>query len=394
MISRVDFNDYNNAVAELTSMATQDAQRQISAWMQLNPDATVAEIRDFAKETMDGLVQVYGEAASSLAAQWYDFEAGKAGKKLPVAITETTYDADQVKRVAHYQAKKLADGDINGFLDACGEYMENATKQSLNNTILANVKRDKEQGIRFARVTTGAETCSFCYMLSSRGAVYYSRHSAGEQNHYHRGCDCKIVPGFDENTHDEIVEGYDPRGMQNRMNLIEQQTGLKFGYGPDMSALSHEMKLRNAQWLMDGTTPRFDTYESEEAKAFKYQNKQSTEQHEKELKTAERIAKYGFDTTFVIDEIEGEDKGVTIGLADLKTGLEIKTLEDASSYNTIDGYIAQTSKKQNATALVFDNYDNKDLSDETLEEWINKSRRFRRGSIYIFDHEGKIRKIR
>lgn len=394
MISRVDFNDYNNAVAELTSMASQDAQRQISAWMQLNPDASIAEIRNFAKETIDGLVQVYGEAASSLAAQWYDFEAGKAGKKLPVAITETTYDAEQVKRVAHYQAKKLADGDINGFLDACGEYMENATKQSLNNTILSNVKRDKEQGVRFARVTTGAETCSFCYMLSSRGAVYYSRHSAGEQNHYHRGCDCKIVPGFDENTHDEIVEGYDPRGMQNRMSLIEQQTGLKFGYKPDMSALSREMKLRNAQWLMDGATPKFDTYESEEAKVFKYQNKQSIKQHEKELKTAERIAKYGFDTTFVIDEIDGEDKGVTIGLADLKTGLEIKTLEDASSYNTVDGYIAQTSKKQNATALVFDNYDNKDLSDETLEVWINKSRRFRRGSIYIFDHEGKIRKIR
>ena len=165
-------------------------------------------------------------------------------------------------------------------------------------------------------------------------------------------------------------------------------------YKPDMSALSREMKLRNAQWLMDGATPKFDTYESEEAKAFKYQNKQSTKQHEKELKTAERIAKYGFDTTFVIDEIRDLKENRIIGLADLKSGLELKTLENASSYNTIDGYIAQTSKKQNATALIFDNYDNEDLSDETLAEWINKSRRFRRGSIYILDHEGKIRKIR
>lgn len=390
MISRVDFNDYNNAVAELTSMASQDAQRQISAWMQLNPDASIAEIRNFAKETMDGLVQVYGEAASSLAAQWYDFEAGKAGKKLPVAITETTYDAEQVKRVAHYQAKKLADGDINGFLDACGEYMENATKQSLNNTILSNVKRDKEQGVRFARVTTGAETCSFCYMLSSRGAVYYSRHSAGEQNHYHRGCDCKIVPGFDENTHDEIVEGYDPRGMQNRMNLIEQQTGLKFGYKPDMSALSREMKLRNAQWLMDGATPKFDTYESEEAKAFKYQNKQSTKQHEKELKTAERIAKYGFDTTFIIDEITIDGKQV--GLTDLKSGLEIKTLENATSYNTINGYLKSASKKK-AQAVIFDNYENS-MEDEILIEMINRSQSFSNGSVYVYTQEGNVLRIR
>lgn len=390
MISRADFSAYNQAVGSLVDQASRETQRQISVWMQINPNASVAEIREFAKTTMEGLSQVYGEAAASLAAEWYDMQAESEGKKLPVAITETTYDAEQVKKVAHYQARKLIDGDIAGFLDSCGEYIENNVKQSLNDTILANVKRD---GVRFARVTTGAETCSFCYMLSSRGAVYHSRKTAGEQNHYHRRCDCKIVPGFSNNTHDEIVEGYDPRGMQNRMAMIEQQTGLKFGSSSDMSALSREMKLRNAQWLIDGTTPKFDLYESEEAKAFKYQNKQSTEQHKKELKTAERISEYGFDTTFVIDEIEGEDKGVTIGLADLKTGLEIKTLEDASSYNTIDGYIAQTSKKQNAVALIFDNSDN-DLSDETLEEWIKKSRRFRRGSIYIFDHEGKIRKIR
>ena len=390
MISRVDFNDYNKAVADLTNLASQDAQRQISAWMQLNPDASVAETRNFAKETMDGLIQVYGEAASSLAAQWYDFQAGKAGKKLPVAITETTYDADQVKKVTHYQAKKLVEGDINGFLDACGEYMENATKQSLNNTILANVKRDKEKGVRFARVTTGAETCSFCYMLSSRGAVYYSRKTAGEQNHYHRRCDCKIVPGFEDDPDAAIVEGYDPKGMRDRMALIEQQTGLKFGHRPDMSALSREMKLRNAQWLMDGTTPRFDTYESEEAKAFKYQNKQSIEQHEKELKTAERIAKYGFDTTFIIDEITIDGKQV--GLPDLKSGLEIKTLENATSYNTINGYLKSASKKK-AQAVIFDNYENI-MEDEILIEMINRSQSFSNGSVYVYTQEGNVLRIR
>lgn len=393
MISRADFNAYNEAVSALTDGAAKEAERQISSWIAINPDASVADIRDFAKETLEGLCQVYGEAAASLAAEWYDTQAVAEHAKLPDAITEVTYSPAQIYKVVHYQAQKLVDGDMQGFASACGEYLENNVKESLNNTIIANAKRDKSAGVRFARVTTGAETCSFCYMLASRGAVYHSRQTAGEFNHYHRRCDCKVVPGFEDDSDSEIVEGYDPKGMRDRMALIEEQTGLKFGHGPDMSALSREMKLRNAQWLMDGTTPRFDTYESEETKAFKYQNKQSIEQHEKELKTAERIAGYGFDTTFVIDEIEGKDKGVTIGLADLKTGLEIKTLEDASSYNTIDGYIAQTSKKQNAVALMFDNYDN-DLPDETLEKWIKKSRRFRRGSIYIFDHEGKIRKIR
>ena len=387
MISRADFSAYNQAVGSLVDQASRETQRQISVWMQINPNASVAEIREFAKTTMEGLSQVYGEAAASLAAEWYDIQAESEGKKLPVAITETTYDAEQVKKVAHYQARKLIDGDIAGFLDSCGEYIENNVKQSLNDTILANVKRD---GVRFARVTTGAETCSFCYMLSSRGAVYHSRKTAGEQNHYHRRCDCKIVPGFSNNTHDEIVEGYDPRGMQNRMAMIEQQTGLKFGSSSDMSALSREMKLRNAQWLMNGATPKFDSYESAEVKAFKYQNKQSTEQHKKELKTAERIAEYGFDTTFVMNEITIDGKQV--GLPDLKSGLEIKTLENATSYNTINGYLKSASKKK-AQAVIFDNYKNS-LGDDTLVEMIDRSRSFSKGSVYIYTQEGHLLRIR
>lgn len=361
MISRVDFNGYNNAVAELTSMASQDAQRQISAWMQLNPDASIAEIRNFAKETMDGLVQVYGEAASSLAAQWYDFEAGKAGKKLPVAITETTYDAEQVKRVAHYQAKKLADGDINGFLDACGEYMENATKQSLNSTILANVARDKEAGVRFARVTTGAETCSFCFMLSSRGAVYHSRKTAGEQNHYHRRCDCKIVPGFNDNTHDEIVEGYDPRGMQNRMALIEQQTGLKFGDKADMSDLSDLMHIYSSGWLMYGIKPEV-----------RYASKQVEDralQHEKA--TAKRIVEYGIDPFFVQDfKYVGQGKNKRrVGLADFDSGLEIKAIiKSKNAYGAVKNHLENTIGKENIRAVLIDITDAEYINDEECLE--------------------------
>lgn len=392
MISRADFNEYNQAVATLTTSASRDAESQIGAWIRLNPDASVAECREFAKEVMDGICQVYGEVAASLAAEWYDTQADAAGVRLPSAITEVTYDQEQIDKVARYQAKKLIDGDMEGFASACGEYVENNVKQSLNDTILSNAARDKEQGVRFARVTTGSETCSFCYMLSSRGAVYHSRRTAGEQNHYHRRCDCKIVPGFEDNQDAAIVEGYDPKGMRNRMALIEEQTGLRFGNKADMSALSREMKLRNVQWLMNGKTPKPE-YESEETKAFKLRNKWSSKDHEKELETAQILAEAGFDTTFVIDEIVDEVSGRTIGLSDLKSGMEIKTLHGATSENTINGHLKNTSKKMNSTAVVFDNSKN-DLSDRALIEMILKSRSFRRGSVYIIDHKEKIIKIR
>ena len=390
MISRSNFDQYNQAVEALINEALQATSDQLRAWMLINPDASVAEIREFAKEVMDGMCQVYGEAASSLAAEWYDIEASNAGKVLPVAITETTYNPEQIDKVARYQASKLIAGDIEGFIDRCAEYIENNTKRSLNNTIMANVSRDTGNGVRFARVPTGFETCAFCYMLASRGAVYHSRYTAGEQNHYHRRCDCKIVPGFEDDPDAAIVEGYDPQGMRERMWAIEEQTGLRFGNKADMSALSREMKLRNRQWLLDGTIPRYDSYESKETRAFKYQTKQSTAHHEKELKTAKRIAEYGFDTTFVIDETTVD--GRRIGLADLKSGLEIKTLEGATSYNTINGYLKSASKK-NAIAIIFDNYENI-IKDNEIIKMIQLSRSFSNGSVYIYDQEGKILKIR
>lgn len=58
-------------------------------------------------------------------------------------------------------------------------------------------ERSKDLGRRWARVATGAETCGWCLMLCSRGAVYASSKSAGELHQWHTGCDCKVVPVFD-----------------------------------------------------------------------------------------------------------------------------------------------------------------------------------------------------
>ncbi len=69
----------------------------------------------------------------------------------------------------------------------------------------------------WARVATGRETCEWCLMLVSRGAVYKTARSAGLKlddntasdaflsgtdaqdymNEWHTGCDCKVVPVFD-----------------------------------------------------------------------------------------------------------------------------------------------------------------------------------------------------
>lgn len=222
MISSAEFAAYNRAVARIGDKAASDVESSVLAWCRTNASATVAEKREAAKLIMDGYIQGYDDIAAEFAAEWYDHRAQKSGVALDQAITMTTYKPESVDDVARYQAKKLAkDGDAE-FAKACGEFARNDAFRSLNETIIANVGRDRDKGARFARVPTGFETCTFCLMLASRGAVYHTRKSAGEFKHFHRGCDCKVVPSFERDPYAEVVEGVKPRELQERYKVFKQ----------------------------------------------------------------------------------------------------------------------------------------------------------------------------
>ena len=217
MIAAGEFDAYNRASAELAGEAQRKVRQAISAFVRENPGVSAAEVRDFAETLLAGVAQAYGDAAASLAAEWYDELA--EGRRLERAVIEQTYSAEQVDRVARYQARWLERGAYGRFARSCGEYAANHVRESLNRTMMRNVRRDRGRGVRFARVPTGAETCTFCTMLASRGAVYATARNAGEQNHYHRGCDCKIVPSFGD---DAVVEGYDPRAYYEAWQEFER----------------------------------------------------------------------------------------------------------------------------------------------------------------------------
>lgn len=222
MISAAEFAAYNREVARIGDRAAADVESSVLAWCRSNEGATVAEKREAAKLIMEGFVQGYDDVAAEFAAQWYDHRAEQGGARLDQAVTMTTYRPDSVDAVARYQARKLAKGGDAAFAKACGEFARDDAFRSLNETIIANVGRDRDKGARFARVPTGFETCTFCLMLASRGAVYHTRKSAGEFKHFHRRCDCKIVPGFGDDPDAELVEGVRPKELYERYRAIRQ----------------------------------------------------------------------------------------------------------------------------------------------------------------------------
>ena len=222
MISAEEFREYNRGAAEIGDGAASAVEQRVLGWCRAHKDATVAEKREAAKLIMEGFVQAYDDKAAEFASQWYDYRAEQGGVRLRQAVTMTVYEPESVDDVARYQARKLAKEGDEAFARACGEFARNDAFRSLNETIIANVGRDRDKGAMFARVPTGTETCTFCLMLASRGAVYHSRKTAGEWRHFHRGCDCKVVPSFEGDPDVELVQGVKPRELYERYKQFKE----------------------------------------------------------------------------------------------------------------------------------------------------------------------------
>ena len=222
MISAEEFREYNRGAAKIGDGAASAVEQRVLGWCRSHEGASVAEKREAAKLIMEGFVQAYDDKAAEFASQWYDYRAEQGGARLKQAVTMTVYEPESVVDVARYQAKKLAKEGDAAFARACGEFARNDAFRSLNETIIANVGRDRDKGAMFARVPTGTETCTFCLMLASRGAVYHSRKTAGEWGRFHRGCDCKVVPSFEGDPEAELVQGVKPRELYERYKVFKQ----------------------------------------------------------------------------------------------------------------------------------------------------------------------------
>lgn len=295
--------------------------------------------------------------------------------------------------VTRCQDKKLAKGGDAAFAKACGEYARNDAFRSLNETIIANVGRDRDKGTRFARVPTGFETCAFCLMLASRGAVYHTRKSAGEWKHFRRGCDCKVVPSFERDLDAELVEGVRPKGLRERMALMEKQTGVSFADKKASRKLSEFVALHDRDWLLTGKAPEVG-YADEATKAKKLKDKD----HPAEARVANRLCVHEFRAVFVDDEVpvlkEETGRLRIIGLPDLDTGLEIKNVQSAKSENTISKHIGKAKRKQGYRQIVIDVSENPNISDEEARGMIASSlRRHSMPSALMVNHGGGVEAV-
>ena len=170
-----------------------------------------------AREIVVQAVQMALANATTLAAQasadFYDASRTLCIGEPMGAVAISGYDPEKTDAAIRSFVRFVERGEVEKFNDQVLQRVDYECMRSAGNSMFRNGANDTRHP-KFARVPTGAETCDFCLMLASRGFVYSSEMSAGgvKLNHYHSGCLCRVVAGWDGDD----VEGYDTRDIYKR----------------------------------------------------------------------------------------------------------------------------------------------------------------------------------
>lgn len=214
--------EFRQAQKDLLALAYRDL---VTFWRTVDP--TDARSAVLALEAyLPELIQTYGEAGATVAADFYEElrDQSPAARRAYAAILGDAVPAEQIRASARWAADPLfsARPDATAALARVVSMTDRYVKASSRNTVTSNIARDPAEA-RFARVPTGRTTCAFCLLLASRGAVYASKSSAGDDmNKYHSHCDCIATPVWDGDA-----LPYDREGMlaTYKRALRESPTG-------------------------------------------------------------------------------------------------------------------------------------------------------------------------
>ena len=182
----------------MNEISRQARAELIGFWATL-PKGDMVYVREQLEQFFPALVDVYGDVAGVVAGDWYE-----SVMMQPSYLAELKPHA-QVNARMRWALTAGFDGDVGQALETLSLVTDELVKQFGRDTVTRSSGRN---GVRYARVPSGADTCDFCIMLGSRGYVYESAAVAGEIAKFHGNCDCQIVPWDGKEP-----EGYDPDAL-------------------------------------------------------------------------------------------------------------------------------------------------------------------------------------
>lgn len=164
------------------------------AFALLDPGNLKTSLPEF-KVAVAALIQQYGRASATVAAEFYRAERRAAG--VPGTFTvrpATPAPLVQVEAALDWATKGLwnQQPDVRAAETQVEGVAEKLVLDTSRDTLLAAVKADR-RAHGWARVPE-AGACSFCLLLATRGAVYKTEQTADFRAHDH--CKCHVEPLF------------------------------------------------------------------------------------------------------------------------------------------------------------------------------------------------------
>lgn len=253
-VSQSLVDGYRKQVDRQGDAAADYMDRAIAAYVRKYPDASTAQIRKFTYETMQAALPNFTDLAETLSCEFMSHLAEKYGWD---DVTPKLYDTTDYKLVdkkLHYLADLLNEGDLDGFKSSVTDVTKFYVKRSAQESMIRNCI---DASVRYARVPSGFETCSFCFMLASRGFVYGDEEKAGATHKFHPHCDCIVVPGNYGRTK---IDGYDPQGMYDRWKNCAETIGVNLDADDEDTnkRIMREVETRDWHWLYTGEAPKID----------------------------------------------------------------------------------------------------------------------------------------
>jgi hypothetical protein len=215
--------EFRTANQSLVLLAQRDLR---DFWRSLNLSGDPAEVRAAVLAFFPELVTAYGDASALLGADFYDSlrNVPPSAARFRATLAGSA-PAEQAEGSVRWALGSLfAEQPDQALMNLSGS-AQRLVLQAGRDTIARSAFTDPVR-TGFARVPQG-DTCKFCVMVASRGAIYKDASAAGEGNRYHDDCNCVPTP---VRSPDDLPEGYDVHEMRR---LYEQGAGIGRDLPPD-----------------------------------------------------------------------------------------------------------------------------------------------------------------
>lgn len=151
-------------------------------------------VRDALLEFVPVLVNEYGPIGAEVAADWYVEQRGGVDDGFRVLAASASVSDEDMQDQTRFLAGKLWTPSPHELASSLMVQVDKWVRQPARDTVRINAGRE---GVGWARVPRGRKTCSWCLILASRDAVYFSEQAATVRSRdgeaFHGDCDCEAV---------------------------------------------------------------------------------------------------------------------------------------------------------------------------------------------------------